>query len=546
MLDQLAALLREPGAPPGYQHGYIDVIGPSTIPHNRIREEPAMRLHKLTVLTSFLLFNLVVMFKHWPAHAQQPASRIGERPVLEAHINQADLENGTIRFERLLEIGEVIFAARWNKLDGQGRPTATGAGTPTRRDLVRDVGFIRTSGPDATSCADCHNQPTTGGAGGFVANVFVLAQVLDPVTESVSGEFSNERNTLGMNGSGAIEMLAREMTSDLLAIRDTARSEARSSGKDVSLPLITKEVNFGRITAHPDGSLDTSSVEGVDPDLIIKPFHQKGVVNSVRVFTVNAFNHHHGMQAVERFGIGQKDNRGNLITTGDFDQDGVADELTAGDITAATIFQAAMNIPGRVIADDPRRRAAAQRGEAGFAAIGCTDCHKPALVLEGRFFSEPNPFNPAGNLTPLDVGQLVSFDLTRDIPRPRLERTSTGGAIVRAYTDLKRHVICDDQDPFFRNERVIQNLVPVDQFITRKLWDVGNTEPYGHRGDLTTMTEAILHHAGKARPHRERFAALSRNQQDEIIEFLKQLQVLPPGSPSEITEDELRRLSRRP
>jgi len=43
-----------------------------------------------------------------------------------------------------------------------------------------------------------------------VANVFVLAQVLDPVTDSVSAEFSDERNTLGMNGSGAIEMLARE------------------------------------------------------------------------------------------------------------------------------------------------------------------------------------------------------------------------------------------------------------------------------------------------------------------------------------------------
>jgi Di-haem oxidoreductase, putative peroxidase len=505
-----------------------------------------MRWHKLTVLASFVLFNFFVTFQDWPAHAQQPASRIGERPVLEEHINQADLEDGTISFRRMLEMGEVIFAARWNKLDGQGRPAATGAGSPTRRDRLHDAGFIRTSGPDATSCADCHNQPTTGGAGGFVANVFVLAQGLDPVTESVSGEFSNERNSLGMNGSGAIEMLAREMTGDLLAIRDAARSEAGLSGRDVSLPLITKEVKFGQITARPDGSLDTSKVEGVDPDLIIKPFHQKGVVNSVRVFTVNAFNHHHGMQAVERFGIGQKDNRGNLITTNDFDQDGVPDEMTAGDITAATIFQAAMNVPGRVISNDPGRRAAAQRGEAGFVAIGCSDCHKPAFVLEGRFFSEPNPFNPAGNLRPLDVGQLVTFDLTSDIPRPRLERSSTGGAIVRAYTDLKRHVISDDQDPFFRNERVIQNTVPVDQFITRKLWDVGNTAPYGHRGDLTTITEAILHHAGAARPHRERFAALSQDEQDEIVEFLKQLQVLPPGSPREIMEDELIRSSGRP
>src|SRR5262249_49055713 len=160
--------------------------------------------------------------------------RIGERPTLEAHVNESDIENRAIKFKKLLEIGETIFAARWTKLDGQGRPAATGNGAPTKRDPSHDPGFIRTSGTDSTSCADCHNQPTVGGAGGFVANVFVLAQLLDPVTDSVSAEFSDERNTLGMNGAGAIEMLAREMTTDLLAIRDAARAEAKASGKDVT------------------------------------------------------------------------------------------------------------------------------------------------------------------------------------------------------------------------------------------------------------------------------------------------------------------------
>lgn len=455
---------------------------------------------------------------------------------------ESDIENRAMKFKKLLEIGEIIFAARWTKLDGQGRPAATGNGAPTKRDPSHDPGFIRTSGTDSTSCADCHNQPTVGGAGGFVANVFVLAQLLDPVTDSVSAEFSDERNTLGMNGSGAIEMLAREMTVDLLAIRDAAKAEAQTSGRDVTKSLDTKGVNFGRIVAHADGTFDSRQVQGVDGDLIIKPFHQKGVVNSIRVFSVNAYNHHHGMEAVERFGVGQKDNLGNLITTNDFDEDGVPDELSVGDITAATIFQAAMNVPGRVIADDAARRAAAERGEARFAQIGCTDCHRPTMTLNSRLFSEPNPFNPPGNLRVQDVQQPFTFDLTRDLGSPNLERIANGGAVVRAYTDLKRHVICDDQDPFFCNERLVQNGVPIAVFITRKLWDVGNTAPYGHRGDLTTISEAILHHAGEARPQRERFAALSSDQQAEIVEFLKQLQVLPPGSPMTVTESELRRM----
>ncbi len=287
-----------------------------------------MRLSKLIALIIVLALVLYWLAINRVASAQNDTTRIGERPALEEHINQGDIESNAIRFKKLLEIGEEIFSARWNKLDGQGRPAATGAGTPTKRDPSHDPGFIRTSGTDSTSCADCHNQPTIGGAGGFVANVFVLAQTLDPVTDSVAAEFSNERNTLGMNGSGAIEMLAREMSTDLIAIRAQCIAEAKSSGKVVTKPLDTKGVNFGQITVTPEGSVDSSRVEGVDADLIIKPFHQKGVVNSVRVFTVNAFNHHHGMQAVERFGVGQKDSRGNIITTNDFDEDGVPDELT--------------------------------------------------------------------------------------------------------------------------------------------------------------------------------------------------------------------------
>ena len=505
-----------------------------------------MKKLKIAVLGVFSLIALLAAIKGGIVNAQDSTIKIGERPTLDEHINQADIESGKIGFEDLLEIGEEIFAARWTTLDGQGRPAATGAGAPTWRNPLHNFPFIRTSGPDATSCADCHHQPFVGGAGGFVANVFVLAQTLDPVTDSVSAEFSNERNTLGMNGSGAIEMLAREMTADLIRLRESAKSRAMRSGRSQTVQLTTKGVSFGQLTAHPNGAVDTSQVDGVDPDLIIKPFHQKGVVNSLRVFTVNAYNHHHGMQAVERFGAGQKDNRGNVIATNDFDEDDVADEMSAGDITAATLFQAAMNIPGRIIPNDPARRMAAQRGESMFASIGCADCHIPALGLNSRFYTEPNPYNPPGNLRPQDVGRPIIFDLARDIPSPRLERTNRPGigAVVRAYTDLKRHVICDEQDPFYCNERIVQSGVPTNQFITRKLWDVGNTAPYGHRGDLTTITEAILHHAGEARPQRERFAALPKYNQDEIVEFLKQLRVLPNGAPRELTDSQLRRLLR--
>jgi CxxC motif-containing protein (DUF1111 family) len=51
--------------------------------------------------------------------------------------------------------------------------------------------------------------------------------------------------------------------------------------------------------------------------------------------------------------------------------------------------------------------------------------------------------------------------------------------------------------------------------------------PYGHRGDLTTLTEAISYHGGEARSSRDEFMALSPEDQAAIIEFLKSMQVLP-------------------
>ena len=456
---------------------------------------------------------------------------VGDGPVIRAHVSEADCESGALTLKDIIARGRDLFVAKFNKFDGQGRPGATGNGTPSSRIAGSAPGFIRTSAPDSNSCAGCHNDPRVGGAGDFVANVFVLAQVRDPVTDSVASDFSDERNTLGMMGSGPIEMLAREMTVDLHALRDAAAAEAKKLGSIVTRDLVTKGVRFGRITARPDGTFDSGGVRGVGTDLVVRPFHQKGVVVSLREFTVNAYNHHHGMEAVERFGKAR-------TGTDDFDEDGVPDELTVGDITAATLFQATLNTPGRIVPRDPRKAAAIGQGEATFEAIGCAECHRPSLILNNPVFSEPNPFNPSGTLRPEDVGHPVTFDLTRQGELPRPERLPDGGAVIRAYTDLKRHDLCDAEIDHFCNERVVQSGVSTREFLTRKLWDAGSSAPYGHRGDLTTLTEAILAHGGEGRSSRDAFVALARERRDQLVEFLKSLQVLPAGTPTLVMHEQ--------
>ena len=453
-----------------------------------------------------------------------------DRPALKQHLEQGAIITGIYKFDDLFDHGEQLFIARFNRCDGQGRPTTTGTGA--HRESGQPA-MSRISAPDSNSCAGCHNQPRPGGAGDFVANVFVLAQGADPVLTSTEAEFSNNRNTLGMFGAGPIEMLAREMTAELHAVRDAAIEQASETNQTVIVPLIVKGISFGSLSVAPDGTLDTSAVEGVDPDLIIKPFHQAGVAVSLREFTVNAMNHHHGMQAEERFDLNPDK------MNPDYDQDGVERELTIGDITASVIWQAALGTPLQVLPEDRTLLASAQRGEAIFSEIGCASCHVPSLPLKSRFFIEPNPYNPPGTWS--DTSQSFIFDMTEAGEYPRLEQDGNG-AIVRAYTDLKRHNLCDPEDMqdairYYCNEKLAQNrpdehgLPGSEFFLTRKLWDVGSSAPYGHRGDLTTIAEAILMHGGEARVTRDNFTQLEFNDQQALVDFLYTLQVVPAVEP---------------
>src|SRR5262249_33044116 len=70
-------------------------------------------------------------------------------------------------------------------------------------------------------------------------------------------------------------------------------------GEVVTLPLISKGISFGSITAHSDGAVDTSGVQGVNPDLRVRPFFAQGQTISIREFIVGALNGEMGLQSVD-------------------------------------------------------------------------------------------------------------------------------------------------------------------------------------------------------------------------------------------------------
>ena len=251
---------------------------------------------------------------------------------------------------------------------------------------------------------------------------------------------------------------------------------------------------------------------------------------SLRQFTNNAMNHHHGIQTTERFGINT-----------DPDQDGVENELSVGDVTAATVYQATLPAPRQKLSSNLIRRKAAREGEQLFSEVGCNSCHVPEMKLASRQFSEPNPYNPNGNLKVEEVSELLTWDMTRFNKGNSLLKRHKQGAVIKAFTDLKRHNLCDGDYNHFCNEQLTQGSLvgfasaddftvpseprPTEVFLTRKLWDVADSDPYGHRGDLTTITEAVYQHGGEARNARDEFFDLQQEERDKIVEFLKTLGV---------------------
>jgi hypothetical protein len=486
-------------------------------------------------------------------------SSIGREVSVPVHLQ--DGQEFSLPLDKLLAHDLLLFNANWTEQEGGGHPLTKGTGRPVSdpsRPLTGMRAFNRVSAPDANSCFGCHNAPygISGGGGDFVTNVFVLGQrfdflTFDPVdTLPTSGmvdetgqaatmqNAANSRATTGLFGAGYLEMLARQMTEELQHLRDTIRhGDIRE--------LVAKGIPFGKLTLTRTGLWDTSKVEGLGrlslistdshnpPTLVIRPWHQASNVVSLREFTNTAFNHHHGIQSTERFGLET-----------DPDGDGFTNEMTRADVTAVAVFQATRQVPGRVIPRDPEVERAVLRGEQAFAQIGCTSCHIPRLPLDkhGWLYVEPNPFNPPGNLRSGEIGDFT-VDLTSDVlPPPRLRPDASGTVWVEAYTDFKLHHMCnpgETAEPIDMNQAQWSKKFKDGncRFLTKRLWGAANEPPFFHHGLFTSMRQSVLAHAGEAYAVRLAFQALPAADQDAIIEFLKTLQVLPHGTKDRIVDE---------
>ena len=467
-------------------------------------------------------------------------NRNGNGPALQTTVTQDNIASMSLTDIR--RQGVLLYTTPFRHADGHGDGPGINPNDPTTENgtgdgdgIVGNTGrptlqgngtWLRLNGLDTQTCLECHGVIDNsvvpailgvGGQAGISASPFFRsknADIDDSEGNSLAklgiaefdGRAINPPKNLGMGG---VELAGQEITRRLQRISNLASRLANRADRRVRLPLVAKGIDFGDIIAKPNGELDTSNVQGIDEDLVIRPFGRKGEFDTIRGFDTGAMAFHIGMQSVDEFG------------PGDPDGDGVEDELTTGEMSALHIFLTTSERPfQKDLTTDEQLR-----GKRIFNRIGCTGCHTPTIntrssVLEYRI--------TGGGVVDFDDDPYFSVDLANDVaPGAQFETNKRGGIKVPIFSDYKRHNMGSRLAESFHeletpdcDNEVAGTDITNCNFITMKLWGLADTAPYLHDGRALTIFEAIAFHGGEAQRPRDRFLSLSEAGQNALLAYL--------------------------
>lgn len=346
-------------------------------------------------------------------------------PQRQPDIDQASLLAGKYPLKVVLEAGQNLFNNPFEQGNGHGEgragPRSLQRKTWNPRGATADQDawpFLRVNGIDSQSCFECHNtigkdtppgaatvaavrRPgAQGGPAGAASSAFINDQFPEYLGQPGSVLTKFVRNPPHVFGTGYTQRLATEMSTELAARAEAARLiGGQRPGKPVSIPLISKGVEFGRFstTCTAPGACvdDTSQVVGVQGDLIVRPFQWGGISSSVRHFARDALDFHFSVQAVEK--VGHKD----------CDLDGLSDEVTVGNVTALASYVSLFRPPVQEI--DPDKATSITRGRALLDEIGCTDCHRAGMRIRTPTLTVMTPpVVPPDQACPQEVSSLIN------------------------------------------------------------------------------------------------------------------------------------------
>jgi cytochrome c2 len=412
---------------------------------------------------------------------------------------------------RSIRRGRQLFQRKFTRLQGQGANEKDGVGD-INGDIAIGAGL-------SDSCASCHGRPRgSAGTGG------------DVVTRPDS------RDAGHLFGLGLKEMLADEITSDLRATRDLAITMAHETKRPVTLKLASKGVNYGRITANVDGSVDTTRVQGVDADLRVKPFFAEGSTMSMREFIVTALHNELGMEASADPDLLTASAGGRVVTPSGMVLDGSKDKISAppapdaengNEVDPALVDHLEFYLLNYFKPGHGEPSQTAEHGRKVFARLGCESCHVGDLTInhDRRVADLETAYDPTrGIFNTLFATATPLIHVVDDgSGLPTLKVPNGDPFVVKdIYADFKRHDL--GSNFYERNwDGTMQK-----EFLTRALWGVGSTGPYGHDGRSMTLNDVILRHGGESQVSRDRYAALHSSEKIALQIFLNSLVLFPP------------------
>ena len=426
-----------------------------------------------------------------------------------ATLTDAALDRHILGIDALFVVGDELFGYLFRPENGWG------SGGEDRKAIdytprLRRIHQGLSGGPDAFGCFSCHSKGGPDGAGTQTQSAFLRGD-----GERTAG--ADQRNAPHLLGLGPIACLAREMSAELQGQAAGARERAKTEGHRVEQALTTKGVSFGRIAADPDGTLDSRGVEGVDPDLMIRPFGWKGHQATLRDMAEESLHIHQGLLS-KRIQLAVRDGTLDPGPYGkgpwwDVDEDGVSLEIDSGMLTTLVGYLAQLEVPVIRPPRDPGLLDAWAAGRSRFDEIGCSGCHVPTLELVDPKLDARQSVEP---------GQVAFvIDVAKDGDGPRIEPKYGGyvtSYLVHAFSDLKRH----DMGAALATPAP-QGAIPARVFLTRPLWGLAETAPYLHDGRAPTVHDAIVLHGGEATKARDAYLALDEHARASVRVFLASL-----------------------
>jgi CxxC motif-containing protein (DUF1111 family) len=348
-----------------------------------------------------------------------------------------------------------------------------------RDDDVRGLGPVY----NAQSCAECHQNPTTGGisqiselraghldaAGNFVdapGGSLINDRAVDAsIQERVPGaeNIRTFRTSLNVLGDGFVEAI-NSNTLVAIANAQPGQSGGQIAGQVIQVPVLEAPGNnrVGR-------------------------FGWKNQNSSLLSFSGDAYLNEIGI--TNRLLTEENTSMGRNVSLLPFDQV-PGNEDPENDIDEFTTFMRSSRVPPR---DNALAATAdAQAGSNLFDAIGCNVCHTRSITT-------------AAVGTVINGGEFT-------VP------AALGNKIIHPFSDFALHDIGTGDGIVQNGGQATRNKVR-----TVPLWGVRTQDRHMHDGASLTFTDSILRHAGEATGVINAFRALNANQRAQIVTFLQSL-----------------------